>query len=902
MPPDPRIPGYLGRVLTATGSPVGTCFQVAPMVLVTAWHVLNDLDRGAEDDTVDVDALNGAIQMTNARVLRTDPQRDLAVLQADAPLRRSVTGWFATDRVPLSEPVVVTGVSQVDDPGHELEYVDAPGEWAGGTTRDREVPLGRLSAKDVMKGMSGAPVRRRSDDHVVGVVSARYNSGDGWLAHSVWVARSEDVRSLLAGIEDVTFERGPDPGEAPDEGDARPAGRRVEWPYRCGVVPPQADAFQVRAAGGRAEQELGAGEVAVSASVLSGLGGVGKTQLAADYAEAAWAAGDLDLLVWITAASRDAILSAYTRLAADLTGVDEPDPEHGAQRLLSWLASASKRWLIVLDDVQSPGDLRGLWPPTTSWGRVVVTTRRRDAAMRGRHRRLMEVDVFSDAEAATYLSAALADRPDLLDGATRLAQALGCLPLALAQAAAFMLDRQLSCLAYLARLADRRRRLESLLPEAEGLPDEHRATVAATWSLSVEQANRLEPAGLAGMMLEIASLLDPNGVPAAVFTAAPLLQWLGDTARRPVGEDDARDGLACLHRLSLITWDPDSALRAVRAHALVQRATRDSLPPLRFPVLARAVADAVVSVWPDIERDAVLGQVLQANTDALTAASDTCLWEPTAHPVLFCAGTSLGESGSVARAASYYQWLHATAVRRLGPDHPATLAARHGLARWRGEAGDPAGAAATLKELLADRVRVLGTGHPHTVATRHSLTRWLGESGDPTGAAAVSDELLADHLRESGAEHPDTLATRHHLAYWRGEAGDPAGAAAALEELLIDLVRVLGPDHPNTLIARQSLARWRGEAGNPAGAVVALKELLADRRRVLGAEHPDTLATRHHLARWLGEAGNAASAAIAFDELLADQLRVLGAEHPDTLATRRHLAQWRNRLFKSVST
>ncbi|WP_410626263.1 tetratricopeptide repeat protein [Amycolatopsis sp. cmx-8-4] len=902
MPADPRIPGYLGRVLTAAGLPVGTCFQVAPMVLVTAWHVLNDLDCGAEDDAVDVDALNGALQVTKARVLRTDLLRDLAVLRADAPLQRSVTGWFATDRVPLNEPVVVTGVSHVDDPGHELEYLDAPGEWAGGTTRDSEVPLGRLSAKDVMRGMSGAPVRRRSDDHVVGVVSARYNSGDGWLAHSVWVARSEDVRRLLAGIEDVTFERRPDPVEAADEGDARPSGRRVEWPYRCGVVPPRADALQVRATGGWAADAVGAGEAAVSTSVLSGMGGVGKTQLAADHAETAWAAGDLDLLVWITAASRDAILSTYTRVAADLTGVDEPDPEQGAQRLLSWLVNASKRWLIVLDDVQSPGDLRGLWPPATSWGRVVVTTRRRDAALRGRHRRLIEVDVFSDAEAATYLSAALADHPDLIEGATGLAWALGCLPLALAQAAAFMLDRQLSCLTYHARLADRLRRLRSLLPEAESLPDEHQATVAATWSLSVEQANRLEPAGLAGVLLEIVSLLDPNGVPAVVFTAAPVLQWLGDTVGRPVGEDDARDGLACLHRLSLITWKPDSALRAVRAHALVQRATRDSLPQARLAVLARAVADALVSVWPDIETDTVLGQVLRANADALSAAGDACLWEPAAHPLLFRAGTSLGESGSAAQATSYFQRLRATAVRRLGPDHPDALDSRHSLARWRGEAGDPGGAAAALKELLADRVRVLGAEHPHAVATRHSLTRWLGEAGDPAGAAAVSEELLADHLRVSGAEHPSTLATRHHLAYWRGEAGDPAGAAAALEELLIDLVRVLGADHPNTLIARQSLARWRGEAGDPAGAVVALKELLADRRQVLGADHPDTLATRHHLAQWQGEAGDPASAAIAFAELLTDRLRVLGADHPDTLATRHHLAQWRNRLSKSVPT
>jgi hypothetical protein len=470
----------------------------------------------------------------------------------------------------------------------------------------------------------------------------------------------------------------------------------VEWPYRHGIVPPRAAAFQHRAATTRVARVVGAGETAVltsdgpaSTSVLSGLGGVGKTQLAADYAETAWAAGELDLLVWVTATSRDGIVSSYARLAADLTGVDDPDPEQGARRLLSWLASASKRWLIVLDDVQSPADLRELWPPTTRCGQVVVTTRRRDAALRSHRRQLIEVDVFTDAEAAAYLAAALADRRPLLDGAVELAHVLGHLPLALAQATAFMLDRDLTCSAYQARLADRRRRLASLLPEADGLPDEHRATVAATWSLSVEQANQLEPVGVAEVLLEIAGLLDPNGIPVEVFTAEPVLELLSVTVGRWVDGEQARDGLGCLHRLSLITWapDPDSAWRAVRVHALVQRATRDSVSETRLPVLARVAADALVRVWPEVERDTMLGQVLRANTGALTAAGDEWLWAPDGHAVLFRAGNSLGESGLVAQARDYYRQLHSTAEHRLHPDHPDTLLIRHQLARWRGQAG-----------------------------------------------------------------------------------------------------------------------------------------------------------------------------------------------------------------------
>ncbi|GAA3586915.1 hypothetical protein GCM10022222_84510 [Amycolatopsis ultiminotia] len=257
------------------------------------------------------------------------------------------------------------------------------------------------------------------------------------------------------------------------------------------MAPQQAAAFQDRPETAHLlAQALECGDAAVlmarpaeRTGVVSGLGGVGKTQVAPDYAERVWAAGGVELWVWVTAASREAVVSSYARLAADLTGVEDPDPEHGAQRLLEWLATTAARWLIVLDDVQNPADLRMLWPPATASGRVVVTTRRRDAALRGRGRHLVEVDVFTPSEAEPYLRAVLADQPHLAAGGAELAVELRYLPLALAQAGACMLDRDLSCTDYRTRWTDRQRSLASLLPESDGLPDEHRATVATTWSL-----------------------------------------------------------------------------------------------------------------------------------------------------------------------------------------------------------------------------------------------------------------------------------------------------------------------------------------------------------------------------------------------------------------------------------
>lgn len=203
MEVDRRVPGFLGRVLDGSGLPVGTCFQVAPGVLVTAWHVLDALGSGDVDAAVRVDPLQGGVAV-EARVMRVDPVHDLAVLSAGEPLAECVTGLAATDEVELDTRVSITGVSHVEDSGHSYRYLDASGEWRRGTTRDDQVPLGRLRSTDVVPGMSGAPVRRR-DGVVVGVVSGRYNSADGWLRDSVWAARVENLESLLDGLAEVSI-------------------------------------------------------------------------------------------------------------------------------------------------------------------------------------------------------------------------------------------------------------------------------------------------------------------------------------------------------------------------------------------------------------------------------------------------------------------------------------------------------------------------------------------------------------------------------------------------------------------------------------------------------------------------------------------------------------------------
>ncbi|MBB5932724.1 hypothetical protein [Streptomyces echinatus] len=155
----------------------------------------------------------------------------------------------------------------------------------------------------------------------------------------------------------------------------RPA---VSWPHQVGVLARQAECFQDRATATLLEQTADSGGTVVPGQVLAGLGGVGKTQLAAHHARTLWQTGQLGLLVWITAATRDAVVTGYAQAAVEVLGAGPTDPEPAARAFLAWLEpkamepehGTARRWLIVLDDL---ADLRGLWPPP-AWSPHAVAT------------------------------------------------------------------------------------------------------------------------------------------------------------------------------------------------------------------------------------------------------------------------------------------------------------------------------------------------------------------------------------------------------------------------------------------------------------------------------------------------------------------------------------------------
>ncbi len=676
----------------------------------------------------------------------------------------------------------------------------------------------------------------------------------------------------------------------------------VEWPVRVGLVPQMADCHQDRHETGILRDAIRSGRTAVVTQVLAGLGGVGKSQLAAAFARER--EDELDLLVWADARSRDAIVAGYAQ-AAEQLGYQRPDNvEDAARWFLGWLRRASSRsWLIVLDDLADPADLKGFWPTGPS-GSTIVTTRRTDAALTAQGRQRITVGLFSLRQALRYLAEKLAVEAGspLLNEADRLVEDLQFLPLALAQAAAFMLDRGETCSGYRRRFTDQRRALTELFP-SDALADDYEATVATTWAISIEVADALPPIGLSRPLLEVVSMLSPSGFPQSVLSTPHVGHYIARHAAsspdgttdgaRAVTELDCRDALSNLARLSIVTigraGDGDGF---VSVHALVQRATYEQLDPQRRHELAWRTASSLLQSWPDTERDLRLSQALRSSAETLIGRSQDALWLPYQHPLLRKVGASFGQSGLLRDAVDFWRKLCETSTRLLTAEHLDVLINRHEYAHWLKEAEGPARAIHELEQLLADEIRLLDLSHPELLRTRHSFATALGEAGHFTRALVDLEKLLPDRIKVHGAYNRHTLSTRGNIARFRGECGNPAAAATEYSQLLKDRMRALGPNDIDTLQNRGTLAYWKAKAGSPRRASKEFSELAEDYARILHPTHPETLGARHDAAKWLGVAGDASGAAAALKELVDDEVRELGVDHPETIGTRGSHADW----------
>jgi DNA-binding SARP family transcriptional activator len=615
-------------------------------------------------------------------------------------------------------------------------------------------------------------------------------------------------------------------------------------------------------------QRLRSGEGTLVVQALYGLGGVGKTQLAIEYAHRF--AGDYDLVWWIDAEQPVFIASQLAQLGDKLSLSPRPTVADTVELVLAELRRR-RRWLLVFDNAQRPQHLADYQPGGA--GHVLITSRSPGwGGLGGR----LEVDVLTRPETVTLLRRRMPKMDDRL--ADQLATELGDLPLAAAQAAAYLEQTGLPPDEYLRRFRTRR---ASLLAKGEVLG--YQGRVDTTWTLSLERLRSGTPAAVP--LLELAAFLAPEPIPLWLFTAHPEL--LDEPLRTAAADPDALDDvLGAVVGLSLARRQPDS----FQLHRLVQAVIRHRHPPAQQQTTADRVLTLLAAAHPGSPNDPASWSAYAELTPHVLAAGPLGDDRADSRQLMLSTVDYLNTRGDSRTSRLIAQALLDRWRDRLGPAHPDTLRSATVLTFALAWLGEHEQARVLGQDTLARCQQALGPDHPHTVRAATALTYALAELGEHEQARVLGHDTLARCRRVLGPDHLVTLHSAGNLTFTLAELGEYEQARTLGQDTLERCRQAFGPNHLITLRLAAVLTYALAGLGEYEQARALGQDTLARCQRALGPNHLATLNSAAAVIFALAELGEHEQARVLGQDILARCRRALGPNHLATLGSAAGLA------------
>jgi len=661
----------------------------------------------------------------------------------------------------------------------------------------------------------------------------------------------------------------PDQRSAP-AGAAHTAVANTGGARRVWTIPARGRGFTGRA-GLLAELEaaLRSGGPAVVQAV-TGMGGIGKTTAAIEYAHRHYE--EFDIAWWVPA--EDPVLIperlAELALALELTGVTDPAGV-GVARLLGELARRG-RWLLVFDNAEDPRALSRLLPEGP--GQVLITSR--NPVWRG-IAATVGVREFTRAESIALLRRLAPELTDLEKD--RVAAAVGDLPLAVEQAGALLADTALAVDKYLRLLGER---AQDVLDHDPG--GAYPQSVAASWAVAFDRLATDDPTALD--LLTVVAWCGAEPVWLGLLTEHPdvLPERLRPLATDPLVLARCT---AILHRRGMATVSPHG-LQVHRVPAALLRARSQAS---EIPGVAGWAATVVRLLdqtapgnvrydpggWPLWRR--LLPHVL-ATADH-DAALDAVPAEATR--LLDRAATYLFIRGEVQAALAVYERAYNVRRDKFGDDHPDTLTSASNLALSLWWLGEYPRARAVDENTLTRRRRILGEDHPDTLTSASQLATDLVGLGHYPQARELQEEVLVRQRRILGDDHPYTLFSASQLGVVFWYLGDYQQARELQTDTFTRSRRILGEDHSDTLYAAGILGMALWGLGEYEQARLLLTDTFTRSRRILGEDHTTTLFLALVLGRILWSLGDYPQARQIQTDSLARSRRILGEDHVVTV-------------------
>jgi hypothetical protein len=405
---------------------------------------------------------------------------------------------------------------------------------------------------------------------------------------------------------------------------------------------------------------------------ISGLGGIGKTQTALEYAYRY--RDEYRFVLWANATTQETLIADFVTLAGilDLPEKQEQDQNTTVTAVKQWLAQ-HEAWLLILDNADDL-EMAYDYVPADSQGHILLTTRAQAA---GALARSIEVDKMKTEEGALFLlRRAKVPQASELDrrNATIIVGEMDGLPLALDQAGAYIEETGCSVATYLELY---RKQRSDLLHLRGGLKPDHPLTVASTWSLSFQNVEAANPA--AADRQRLCAFLAPDAIPEELITAekSRLDRNLQSLAKDPLKLQDA---VRELRRYSLVRRNLDHELTI---HRLVQEVLKASMNEKLRRTWAERAVQAVNSAFPSVSVETwpQCQRYLPHAQACADLVSEYALMLPEAARLLNRAAIYLYTHALYAQAEPLYRRAIAIGEKTLGPQHPSTKTLRENYAR-----------------------------------------------------------------------------------------------------------------------------------------------------------------------------------------------------------------------------
>ncbi len=632
-------------------------------------------------------------------------------------------------------------------------------------------------------------------------------------------------------------------------------------------------------------------------SALHGLGGVGKTQIALEYAYRY--ALEYCAIFWIGAEIAESIVASFLYIAEVLHLSERDDEDHkrvivAVQR---WL-STHDQWLLIWDNVE---DLTLLdhFLPSTRQGAILITTRRQALGTLSQGidldpmgweegilfvlRRAKVLQQKATQQKATQQKATYehmqrfaVSEPGEYAAAAELVAAMAALPLALDQAGAYIEETGCSLVGYLQRYRQQHTRL---LARRGGSGNEHPQSVTTTFRLSMERVE--QEMGVAADILRVCALLHAEAIPEELFLAGaahlgPSLECL---ASDPSQFDQA---LAILRSLSLVRRHPET--ETLSLHRLVQVVLREEMSEQERTTWQRRVIHALSALFPEVTSEGtattwkqcerLLAHVLAAVTTVTEQGEDQELVR-----VAGKAADYLCERVQYERAEPLYERALQLGEQILGPMHPDMAYPLTGLANLYQEQGKFAQAEALYQRALLIRGQALGLEHPLVAHPLNGLAILYQKQGSSEQAEPLFLQALAIWEQALGPMHPLVTRPLNGLAILYKRQGKYEQAELLHERALSIQTQALGPEHPQIVRLLYNLALLYEEQGKYEQAEPLFHQSLRLGEQVWGSEHPNLAHPLNGLASLYLEQGKDAQAEALSQRALHLWEQALGAEH-----------------------